>query len=72
MNGTSSRSNNLEAGYASARGEGEGADEEHSSRRRHQMSLAVISLDTTPGNTDVEDGGGDQVRTQLSTYHFEC
>ena len=29
-------------------------------RRHHQTTLAVISLDTTPGNTDVEDGGGPQ------------
>ena len=69
MNGTGSRSNSLEAdvGHASATREGgEGAERDHSSRRRHQTTLAVISLDTTPGNTDVEDGGGaDQVRTQL-------
>ena len=71
MNGLNSRSNSLEAdvGHAAAmrEGEGAGAEGDRSSRRRHQTTLAVISLDTTPGNTDVEDGGGggDQVCTQL-------
>ena len=73
MNHTGSRSNSLEAdvGHASATREGgEGAAErDHSSRRRHQTTLAVISLDTTPGNTDVEAGGGaDQVQTELECF----
>ena len=75
MNGMNSRSNSLEAdvGYASAAREGgEGAERDHSSRRRHQTTLAVISLDTTPGNTDVEDGGGgDQVWTQPKCFNVE-
>ena len=68
MNGTGSRSNSLEADpRQTSVKEGVGGEGDHSSRRRHQTTLAVISLDTTPGNTDVEDGGGaDQVRSQLS------
>ena len=68
MNGTGSRSNSLEADpRQTSVKEGVGAEGDRSSRRRHQTTLAVISLDTTPGNTDVEDGGGaDQVRSQLS------
>ena len=71
MNGTGSRSNSLEADprQTSVKREGEvvGGEGDHSSRRRHQTTLAVISLDTTPGNTDVEDGGGaDQVCNRLS------
>ena len=74
MNSMGSRSNSLEADprQASVKREGEvfGGEGDHSSRRRHQTTLAVISLDTTPGNTDVEDGGGaDQVRSQLSYIH---
>ena len=69
MNSTGSRSNSLEADprQGSFKREGDGVGEgDHSSRRRHQTTLAVISLDTTPGNTDVEDGGGaDQVRNPL-------
>ena len=71
MNGMNSRSNSLEADASAVR-EGEGAERDHSSRRRHQTTLAVISLDTTPGNTDVEDGGGgDQVWTQPKCFNVE-
>ena len=73
MNGTGSRSNSLEADpRQTSVKEGVGGEGDHSSRRRHQTTLAVISLDTTPGNTDVEDGGGaDQVRNQLSYIYCQ-
>ena len=72
MNSMGSRSNSLEADprQTSVKEGVGGAEGDHSSRRRHQTTLAVISLDTTPGNTDVEDGGGaDQVRSRLSYIH---